>query len=59
MVIDNATDNVKNLLGESLSFVKAMYVVRTFIFYLATLYVQLNFVLYAIIFVTRTEEAAL
>ena len=59
MVIEKATDNVKNLLGESLSFVKVMYVVRTFIFYLATLYVQLNFVLYAIIFVTRTEEAAL
>jgi len=59
MVIENATDNVKNLLGESLSFVKVMYVVRTFIFYLAALYVQLNFVLYAIIFVTRTEEAAL
>ena len=59
MVIENATENVKNLLGESLSFVKVMYVVRTFIFYLATLYVQLNFVLYAIIFVTRTEEAAL
>ena len=59
MVIENATDNVKNLFGESLSFVKVMHVVRTFIFYLATLYVQLNYVLYAIIFVTRTEEAAL
>ena len=33
-----------------------MYIVRTFAFYLAALYLELNFLLYAYIFVTRAEE---
>ena len=57
-VIDNATENIKAQFGEGVSFVKVMYIIRTFAFYLSALYLELNFVLYAVIFVTRAEEAA-
>ena len=57
-VIDNATQNIKVQFSEGVTFVKVMYIIRTFAFYLSALYLELNFVLYAVIFVTRAEEAA-
>lgn len=37
------------------SIIKFIYVLRTFIFYPIALYLMINFLLYAIIFITRAE----
>ena len=50
-----AIDYIQDKLGSGCSFIRFMYILRTFIFYPLALYLEINFVWYAIIFITRAD----
>ena len=51
----DAINSIQEKLGSSCSIIKVMYILRTFIFYPICVYLECNFVWYAIIFINMAD----